>query len=88
MRRKHNLVKLYLNEKPIHYELDDSDMQDLAWCLFAHGRRTRLIRVRDNTLLGRLEFSTMQVHLFDRAKLGMELIELGLEEEVRMVIEE
>ena len=81
-------MKLYLDEKPIRFELNDDDLQNLAWELFSHSRRARLVRTRDNMLLGRLEFSTMQVHLYDRAKLGMELIELAVEEEVQLKIEE
>lgn len=81
-------MKLYLDEKPIRFELDDNDLQELAWALFGGNRRVRLLRTHDNVLLGRLEFSTMQVHLFDRAKLGMELIALATEEEVHMKVEE
>lgn len=81
-------MKLHLNDTPIRFELDDADLRDLAWNLFSHNRRARLVRIRDEVLLGRLEFATMQVHLFDRAKLGMDLIELAPEEEVRMKVEE
>lgn len=66
------------------YELDDTDRVALCRNLFDHRLRTAIHLKSSRKVIGSLEFSTMQFKLFDRAKAGVDPIELADEEQVFM----